>query len=179
MAETKKRQFKLFGLWAYEKEARWLEAMAARGWRLEKVRLFFYEFVEAEPQDLLYYIDLKFAGKATDAEYEAIFKDAGWNLVCSSGLWRYFVTVPGNKYANVYSDNDSLLKKFRALVLVHITSLVLLLTNLSILSKRIALAQNLFLELLMLLVFLLFITLASSLLKLIGIVARLNRGVRE
>jgi hypothetical protein len=179
MAKTIKRQFKLFGLWAYDKEARWLEAMAARGWRLQKVHLFFYEFAKAEPQGLRYYIDLKLTGKASDAEYEAIFKDAGWNLVSSSGLWRYFVTAPGNKYAYAYSDNNSLLKKFRALVLVHIIALAMLSTNLIILSKRLALAHNLFLELLMLLVFLLFTAMAYSLLKLIRIAARLNRAVRE
>jgi hypothetical protein len=95
------------------------------------------------------------------------------------GLWRYFVTVPGNKYANVYSDNSSLLKKFRALVFGHIIALALLSTNLTIASKRIAVAHNLFLELLMLLVFLLLTAIAYSLLKLVGNVARLNRAVRE
>ena len=47
--KEKKTVFKLFFVWDFEKEERWLNEMAQEGWVLDNTGFSFYTFVRCEP----------------------------------------------------------------------------------------------------------------------------------
>ena len=51
--KEKKTVFKLFFVWDFEKEERWLNEMAQEGWVLDNTGFSFYTFVRCEPGETL------------------------------------------------------------------------------------------------------------------------------
>ena len=57
MNETKK-VFKIFFVWDFEKEERWLNQMAMEGWVLEEVSFFGYTFRRCEPGEYILRLEM-------------------------------------------------------------------------------------------------------------------------
>ena len=51
--KEKKTVFKLFFVWDFEKEERWLNEMAQEGWVLDNTGFSFYTFVRCEPGEYI------------------------------------------------------------------------------------------------------------------------------
>ena len=57
--KEKKTVFKLFFVWDFEKEERWLNEMAQEGWVLDNTGFSFYTFVRCEPGEYIIRLEMK------------------------------------------------------------------------------------------------------------------------
>ena len=54
----KKKVYKIFFVWEYDKEEKWLNKMSAEGWQLIKGSSFRYLFEKGEPNEYEYKLEL-------------------------------------------------------------------------------------------------------------------------
>lgn len=119
MKETNtKTKFKAFFAWDDDKEEKWLEKMAARGWHLQRVVPFFYSFTIDVPEKVVYRLDYKMVLDKDYADYLTIFNDSGWELVTVMANWHYYRLSPLNeKIPEIYNSNLAKAEKYRRLLL--------------------------------------------------------------
>ncbi len=80
------RKFKLWFVWQDEEHQQWLQEMAAQGLHLRSTNTFcVHTFERGEPADVAYRWDVRYVGP--NAEYQQLFRDAGWELVTSTVGW--------------------------------------------------------------------------------------------
>lgn len=105
--DNKKKVFKIFMPWNFEKEQAWLEEKAKEGWLLER-SFFNNHFVKAEPQEMVYRVDyFSLTSEKKEKEYVALFEESGWEFVQNSFGWHYF-RIPADKFdTDIYSDPQS------------------------------------------------------------------------
>jgi hypothetical protein len=120
---------KLFLPWQDENEEKWLEEMAAIGWKLESVVPLFYSFRSGSPEQTTIRLDYKSTWDKDYQEYLATFRDAGWTLQTTLGNWHYFSIKPQNNVVpEIYNSNRTKAQKYRRL-LIGLTPLMLLIIN--------------------------------------------------
>lgn len=101
--ENRKKIFKIFFVWQFEKEELWLNNMAANGWILDKVGFLNYTFVQNDLET--YTIRLEMRSK--DDAYIDFMKETGAELVGSMMQWLYFRKKATAGEFNIFSDLDS------------------------------------------------------------------------
>ncbi len=76
----------------FEKEERWLNAMAAEGWALVRYGWRRYTFAQSAPGEWTYRLELlpKAAGAAESREYLDSMREHGVETVATSASWVYF-----------------------------------------------------------------------------------------
>ena len=80
----KKTVFKLFFVWDFEKEERWLNEMAQEGWVLDNTGFSFYTFVRCEPGEYIIRLEMN-----PSSDYRAFVKEAGcrvYRRLCQLGV---------------------------------------------------------------------------------------------
>ena len=102
MAE-RKTVYKLFFVWDFEKEERWLNEMALEGWALSSVGFCRYTFERTEPGE--YVIRLEMHG--ADEEYLSFMRESGAEYVGRVIQWIYFRKKAELGTFEVFSDLDS------------------------------------------------------------------------
>jgi len=108
-----------FFAWQEEKEEKWLREQSNKGWHLCRVGFFNYKFTKGSPMDMVYKFDFKVLRKSEMEDYIMMFKDSGWEHIGNFGSWFYFRTAAeGNHSLELYSDNRSMIEKYRRLLLV-------------------------------------------------------------
>ena len=70
--KEKKTVFKLFFVWDFEKEERWLNEMAQEGWVLDNTGFSFYTFVRCEPGEYIIRLEMN-----PSSDYHAFVKELG------------------------------------------------------------------------------------------------------
>jgi hypothetical protein len=117
--ENKQTKTKWFWPWQDEKEEAWLEQMSAGGWHLRSVGLIGrYTFVKGEPRQYTYRLDYMYTDKNKLTEYLQIFQDAGWEYVGEMSNWRYWRKLcTGGETPEIFTDNESKIKKYRRVLL--------------------------------------------------------------
>ena len=70
--KEKKTVFKLFFVWDFEKEERWLNEMAQEGWVLDNTGFSFYTFVRCEPGEYIICLEMN-----PSSDYRAFVKELG------------------------------------------------------------------------------------------------------
>lgn len=105
---------KLFFAWNMAKEKNYLEQKAREGLHLKKVTLGRYEFVQGEPEDVVYQFDFQMHNKQTEKEYLELFQD--WDLVLRYGGWYYFKKTRDGENDQIFSDVDSIKKLYLRLI---------------------------------------------------------------
>ena len=112
-----KKVFKAIFAWEDEKEEKWLEEMAAKGWKLENVVPYFYTFRRSTPEKMIYRLDYKYTLDKDYQEYLTLFKDAGWELLASFANWHYFRISPQNEMVpEIYNSDKAKAQKYRRLM---------------------------------------------------------------
>lgn len=113
---TKQR---LFWPWQDEKEEAWLEEMSASGWHLRSVNLpWTYRFEQGAGRQYSYRLDYMYMNKQKLAEYLQIFQDAGWEYLGEMSNWRYWrKLVETGGPAEIFTDNESKIKKYQRVLL--------------------------------------------------------------
>lgn len=109
------RKFKYFI--DFDKEEKWLNEMAKKGYQLEG-KSFGYKFRCAEPEDSIIRVDYRiFKRQADFIDYCTLFEDSGWKHIAgkkSSGT-QYFKKVDGESSEDIFSDQQSKAGKYKRL----------------------------------------------------------------
>lgn len=127
-----KSVFKAIFAWEDEKEEKWLEQMAAEGWKLISVAPYIYKFQRSEPERVIFRLDYKFTNDKDYQEYLTIFKDAGWELFATFANWQYFKINPeNNEVPEIYNSDRAKAEKYRRLLfgLIPMMPIYLLIFN--------------------------------------------------
>ncbi|QWU43880.1 DUF2812 domain-containing protein [Bacillus sp. NP247] len=122
----------------FEKEEKWLEEMAWKGYQL-KSNTFGYKFKIAEPEDTEIKIDHRVFNRRSDfINYCTLFEDSGWKHI--AGNWwsgtQYFKKVDEESEDDIFSDQMSragkykrLSKTFLELAICYLPLLILFMFN--------------------------------------------------
>ncbi|MBT2578243.1 DUF2812 domain-containing protein [Bacillus sp. ISL-8] len=122
----------------FEKEEKWLEEMAWKGYQL-KSNTFGYRFRIAEPEDATIKIDHRIFNRRKDfINYCTLFEDSGWKHI--AGNWwsgtQYFKKVDEESEDDIFSDQMSragkykrLSKTFLELAICYLPLLILIMFN--------------------------------------------------
>ncbi|MBE5783252.1 MAG: DUF2812 domain-containing protein [Clostridiales bacterium] len=94
---------KLFWVWEFEKEERWLNLMAQSGWLLEKVGLCTYHFVACTPGE--YTIRLEMHNH--DDAYIGFMQETGAEYIGRMVQWIFFRKKTVDGEFDIFSDIDS------------------------------------------------------------------------
>lgn len=107
--------YKVFFLWDFEKEEKWLNEMAAKGLMLTDVGFCRYVFEEGTPGEYQYHLGWlpHFPGHAESRAYIRFVEDTGAEHVGSFKKWVYFRKKTAEGPFNLYSDLDSRISHFR------------------------------------------------------------------
>lgn len=179
-----KQVFKVIFAWEDEKEEKWLEQMATEGWHLQGVAPFLYSFVQGAPEKLIYRLDYKMTLDKDYAEYQAIFKDSGWELVTVMGNWHYYRINPSNgRIPEIYNTNRAKAQKYRRLLLGLIPFLPIYLVvfnpAFSLLNHRTGEEISLFFEIVQLLMFFLILFFIYAIVRIILKIRKLESQSKE
>ena len=144
-----KTVFKAIFAWEDEKEEKWLEEMAANGWRLEKVIPYFYTFRRSAPETIVYRLDYMSSTNKNYQEYLNLFKDAGWELLASYAGWHYFRIKPQNDQTpEIYNSDRAKAQKYRRVLFIAIPLFMIMLNPAIQLIDRTVHAEHLLLRIL-------------------------------
>lgn len=98
------KKFKFF--LHFDKEEKWLEEMASKGWLLSSKRIF-YEFKKTAPEHQTIRIDfINPKSKPDFLDYCSLFEDSGWKHIAgtkSSGS-QYFLKMNSDSTEDIFSD---------------------------------------------------------------------------
>jgi hypothetical protein len=95
--------------WDYEREERWLNEMASRGWQFVRYVFGRYHFEPGEPGEWIYRVELLPASphQAAGREYLALLKDAGAEVVSTYARWAYLRRPATMGAFELFSDLES------------------------------------------------------------------------
>ena len=112
----------------YEKEERWLNEMASRGWRFTGRRLGGYRFEKGEPGEWFYRIELLPAepGSAASREYLSLLLDTGADVVSTQARWVYLRRPAALGPFVLFSDLESRIGHYRRVLKLLTTALATL-----------------------------------------------------
>jgi hypothetical protein len=116
-----KKVVKVIFAWEDEKEEKWLEEMAAQGWKLETAAPYVYYFRKSEPEKVVIRLDYKMTLDKDYQEYLSLFRDAGWELVVTFANWHYFRISPqNNETPEIYNSSRAKAQKYRRLLALFV-----------------------------------------------------------
>ena len=125
----KKTVFKLFFVWDFEKEERWLNEMAQEGWVLDNTGFSFYTFVRCEPGEYIIRLEMN-----PSSDYRAFVKELGAEYIGGCVNWAYFRRKAELGPFDLFSDIDSRIKHLdrigKMLWLLCLANLLIGVTNL-------------------------------------------------
>ncbi len=102
MSERKK-VWKLFWVWDFEKEEEWLNEMAMNGWVLDRVGFCNYEFIRCEPGEYSVRLEMH----PYDETYLTFMRETGAEYVGRMIMWIYFRKKTADGPFDLFSDIDS------------------------------------------------------------------------
>lgn len=107
---TIKRIRKCFLLFDYEKEEQYLTKMHAEGWRFVDTNGYCYTFEKCEPEQIAYRIDFSGIPVEQRDDYNAMFRDYGWEYIQDINGFSYFRKPAAGVRAEdleIFSDGQS------------------------------------------------------------------------
>jgi len=112
-----RKVFKIWWGWNTNRIEKFLEKMAADGWKLETVGFaqMLFGFVKDEPRKTSYCIDYN---NSPSAEYLAMLEDDGWKLVDKTAGWLMWRKNYEGSRPEIYTDNQSLIDRNKRLLVV-------------------------------------------------------------
>ncbi len=100
---------KMFFIWDFENEERWINEMAAHGYNLVSVGFARYEFEEGNPNEYIYRLEMlkHFPSHYESQEYIRFVEETGAEHVGSFKNWVFFRKKASDGEFNMHSDIDS------------------------------------------------------------------------
>lgn len=109
---------KLFWVWNFDKEEKWLNEMAAKGLALTSVGFCRYEFEDCVPGEFkvcMEFLDNKFKGVENE-KYIEFLEETGVEHVGTFSTWSYFRKRAAEGDFRLFSDNTSRLKHLTRII---------------------------------------------------------------
>lgn len=94
---------RVFWVWDFEKEERWLNTMAQSGWVLEKVGFCVYHFVACNPGEYTVRLEMR----NHDDAYISFMQETGAEYIGRMAQWIYFRKKAADGEFDIFSDVDS------------------------------------------------------------------------
>lgn len=109
---------KLFWVWEFDKEEKWLNEMAAKGLSLVSVGFCKYEFEDCEPGEYRVCLQLldKMPGHPESKKYIEFLEATGAEHVGSFTRWAYFRKKTADGEFELFSDNASRIKYLNGVI---------------------------------------------------------------
>lgn len=106
----RKTKIRFFTVSDYVDEEKWLENNHKNGWKLVNfIPPCFFVFEECNSQEVIYKLD--YENKKVSGDYIQMYKDYGWEYLCSGLGWNYFRKVNINSITEsekeIFSDSQS------------------------------------------------------------------------
>ncbi len=95
-------KIRMFDLWQIGECESWLSDMAKEGLILDKIGLF-ARFIQSEPQDIQYRIDVSFEQELSDEDKE-IYENTGWDYVTTYGKFNVFSSPKSRNAEEIHTD---------------------------------------------------------------------------
>ena len=116
----KKTLHRVFWLWEFEKEKKWLNEMSANGWQLRDVGFCEYIFELTTPGEYQYQMELldNWPSHKKSVEYIQFLEDTGVEYVGSVMRWVYLRKKAGTDGFDLFSDIDSRIKHLDRMLLL-------------------------------------------------------------
>lgn len=124
MAE-RKTIYKLWFVWDYDKEEKWLNEMARQGWVLVSVGFLRFTFERCEPEEYIIRTEMRIA----DDDYISFMEETGAEYIGRCFQWIYFRRRSELGAFDILSDLDS---KLDHLSKIYKTLIAIGMANLSI-----------------------------------------------
>lgn len=107
----KKTKYILSGgtAFAEKEDLQKLSDYAKKGWLLDRWALFGYTLKKGKAQELQYSLDFQ---ENADDEYFLLFKEAGWQHVCSTGHAMHIFSAPSGTKP-IYSDVETIIDRYK------------------------------------------------------------------
>jgi len=137
--------WKIYPVWAYEKEEKWLNEMSAIGLQCCGVGLFTYHFKEGEPSEYVYRLEMldKHPSHIKSLQYIRFLEDTGVEHIGSIFKWVYFRKKATDEPFNLYSDiNSQITHLNRILLLLGILGIVNFINALNMLNSWLRLGAS-------------------------------------
>lgn len=112
MEQAKKNVYRVYWVWQFEEEEKWLNEMAAAGWVLEKAHIGRYEFARCEPGEYILRLEIldKWPGSDQSQEYIRFIESTGAEYIGSLKRWVYFRKKAAEGEFALFSDLGSRVK---------------------------------------------------------------------
>jgi hypothetical protein len=107
---------KMFWSLDNDKEIKFLQDWAKKGYRLVSVSLGEYVFEPFEATDLVYQMDFRGFEQFVDKEeYRQLFIDDGWQVIETDMGWYYFYKpLTGDADVSIFNNNESLIRSLKS-----------------------------------------------------------------
>ncbi|MCR4633175.1 MAG: DUF2812 domain-containing protein [Erysipelotrichaceae bacterium] len=112
MNETKTIR-KLFWVWDFEKEEKWLNRMAAEGWALVSVGFCSYTFEQSEPGEYIIRLEMH---DSSDTPFISFMEETGAEYVGKMIKWIYFRRRSELGSFDLFSDIDSRIDHLKTII---------------------------------------------------------------
>lgn len=110
-----------------DKETKWLNEMAAKGYAMTGFCLGVYTFEECEPGEYLYQIDIKEGFFSVPKSYREFMEETGVEIVCCWGFWVILRRKAAEGSFELYTDVESTIenyikirKMFKAVIVIEL-----------------------------------------------------------
>lgn len=125
----RKTIYKLWFVWDFDKEEKWLNEMARQGWVLVSVGFLRFTFERREPEEYIVRLEMRIA----DQEYISFMEETGAEYIGRCFQWVYFRRRSELGAFDILSDIDSkishLSRIYRMLIIVGALNLFLGILN--------------------------------------------------
>ena len=109
---------KIFFVWQFDKEEKWLNEQAAKGLQLCRVGFFKYTFEEGLPGEYIYRLELldKRPTHKESVQYIQFLEDTGARHIATYMNWVYFCKKAGAGGFDLFSDNSSRVRHLNRII---------------------------------------------------------------
>lgn len=123
---------KIFWIWDWDMEEKWLNRMSHQGWHLSRVGICRYEFEKGQPDAYQYRLQAlkRWPQHEESQEYIEFVESTGAELVDTYMYWAYFRQSSELGAFELFSDNTSRIRHLQRIQAVMFALLPLLLINL-------------------------------------------------
>jgi hypothetical protein len=134
----KKIIHRLFFVWQFEKEEKWLNEMSQKGLQLEAVGFCRYQFTEGGPGEYIYRLEMLKHHPNSDEgrRYIESVEKTGAEHVGSLLRWVYFRKKAGSEGFDIFSDIDSRIKHLERIMSILVPSFLLIGVSLGLQLRR-------------------------------------------
>jgi len=111
---------KIFWLWEFDKEEKWLNEMSAKGLQLSSVGFCKYTFDLGSPNEYTYRLEMleHWPSHPESEKYIEFIEDTGAEHICTLSCWAYFRKKSNESGFDLFSDIDSRIRHLNKILIL-------------------------------------------------------------